>query len=318
MAKNISDAKNYNSSFLYKQYDYETVLTNAIMSADRIEKESENFQDVIISTKRRQTTSVLVDILQSNNVILLYPLKPLPLAMNTFAAKDIRKDGKLKVFIDASQTLQMKDGFWVTKNVDAFVAQLVSAATALIYYSDPKKIYTNSTLVLESTYCFVELFMYIINYLRVSGYSENKERLKYVIALYYLCGVLWKDMNESTRNIAMKVSEIDRRHADIADMLMKDYEEAFVNIDTFIKAISRAFNLTDFTTEVFIDKAIKVIGNGTHFGWEIYPSFSRIITDAYAGVYLNRQKVIEKICARHMITYTNALFSLFQIIVKGK
>ena len=146
MAKNISDAKNYNSSFLYKQYNYDKVIMDAVMTADRIDKSLENFEDVLIATKRRQTTSVLVDVLQSDNIILLDPQKQLPLAFSVFAAKDVKKDQKLRVFIDTTNTLEVKNGFWVCKNVDSFVAQLVSAMAHLIYYADPSRIYTNSNL----------------------------------------------------------------------------------------------------------------------------------------------------------------------------
>lgn len=318
MAKNISDAKNYNSSFLYKQYNYDKVIMDAVMTADRIDKSLENFEDVLIATKRRQTTSVLVDVLQSDNIILLDPQKQLPLAFSVFAAKDVKKDQKLRVFIDTTNTLEVKNGFWVCKNVDSFVAQLVSAMAHLIYYADPSRIYTNSNLTLEGTWCFTDLFCYILDYLRVSGFAQNKERIRYIVALYYQCGILWKDLNESTRNVAMKVSGIDKRHADIAEMFLKgDPESAFVNIDAFVNTLAKSFNLAELTTEVVVEKWVFLLGSGVHFGLEIWPAFSRIITDAYAGVYLNRQKTIEKICAKHMVAYTTDLFTIGQAVKRG-
>lgn len=308
---NIKDAKNYNSSFLYRQYNYAKVLTDAIMTAERIDKNGENFEDVLIVTKRRQTTSVLVDVLMSPNFILLKPNKQLPASMTVFCAKDLKGDGKLKVFIDVTNTLQYKDGFWTVKNADVFVANLVTAATHLIYYTNPARITNNSRLTISGTTCFTDLFCYVLDYLRVSGYQQNKERVKYLVALYYQCGILWKDLGESTRNTAMKIADIDKRHADIAEMFMKNEPEVvFKDIDSFVKFLCGAFKFNDLTTEAFVDKWVYLISG--HFALEVFPAFSRLITDTYSGAYITKQKTIEKVLGANIIKYTTDLFEIIQ------
>ena len=315
MAKDISSAKNYNSSYLYKMYDYSKVVTDAIMTAERINKKEENFKDVIDVTKRRQTTSVLVNVLESDNIILIKPLKQLPLAFSVFCAKDIKNDNKLKVFVDVTKTIGQNNGFWVATNIDAFVAQLVSAMTHLIYYADPAKFYTNAKLTLHGAENYTKLFCYILDYLRVSGYRENQERIKYIVALYYQCGVLWKDLNENARNVAMKVSGLDKRHADIAEMFLKgEPEKYFADIHSFIDALCINFHLTDLTLETFVDKYVYLIGSGYQFALEIFPAFARVMTDTYSGKYLTRQKTIEKICGNGIVEFTTDIFEVGKAI----
>ena len=311
MARNISDAKNYNSSYLYGNYEYSKLIGQAIMSAERINKNEENFEDVRIVTKRRQTTAVLINVLESPNVILLKPNSPLPAAFRVFVAKDNRVDNKVRVFIDISEIIELKDGFWVCKNADVFIAQLVAAMTHLIYYVDPSKIYTNAKLTLHGTENFVKLFGYIFDYLRISGYSENKERIQYIVALYYQCGVLWKDLNENARNVAMKVSGIDKRHADIAEMFLKgEPEKAFVDINAFIKALAVNFKLEGLTLEIFIDKWMYLYGAGYQFAVDIPPAYFKMITDTYSGMYLTKQRTLDKICGKGIIEITTDLFEI--------
>lgn len=301
MAK-IVNAKNYNLSYLYNKVpEYGKAMTDAIMAYDRIDKTLANFEQILIDVKRRQTTSILVDILQTPNIVLIYSDKPMPVAFNVFAAKDIKTDNKLKVFIDVSMTIKMSDGFWIPKDIDKLVAQLVNAMTYLIYYADPDRMITNTRLMNDSTKAFVDLFAYILDYLRVSGFGENRDRIVYLTAIYYLVSICRKDLNESTRSIAMKVSGLDKRHADIAELFMNDPEHQLLDLNNFITFLAQAFKLNDLTTEVFVDKWIYVFGAGYQFALEIMPAFIRMITDAYSGTYINRQKNIEKVIGKSIV-----------------
>ena len=188
--------------------------------------------------------------------------------------------------------------------------------TYLIYYADTDRIVANTRLTLDSTKAFVDLFCYILDYLRVSGFAENRSRITYLTALYYQCGILWKDLNDSTRSVAMKVSGLDKRQADIAEIFLTDPKVAFVNINAYITFLAKAFKLNDVTTEVFIDKWIYCFGSGYQFATEICPAFLRMITDTYAGTYLTRQKNIEKILGKSIVSVTVDIFEIGKAIKK--
>ena len=301
MAKLIN-AKNYNLSYLYNKVpEYGKNMGDAILSFERIDKTLANFEPVYIDVKRRQTMSVLVNVLESENVILLYSNKPMFSAFNVFAARDQKTGGKLKVFIDASTTLEFKDGFWYPKDIDKFIAQLVNATTYMIYYADPDRITTNNRLLNDATKAFVDLFLYILDYLRVSGCTENRDRIAYLTSIYFLTSLCGKDISDSTRAIAMKVSGLDKRHADIAEIFLTDPLKQLIDINAYITFLASAFKLNDLTTEVFVDKWIYLFGAGYQFALELLPAFIRMITDAYSGTYINRQKNIEKVIGKSIV-----------------
>ena len=315
MAKLIT-AKNYNMSYLYNKVPgYSETLTTAIMTSERIDVNTEKFEPVVIDTKRRQTTSILVDVLKSPNIVFIMPTKSLPSAFNVFAAKDLKTDNKLKVFVDISLTITEKDGFYVPKKIDEFVAQLVDAMIFLIYYADPDRLITNARLVQDSTKAFVDLFCYVLDYLRVSGYSENKDRIMYLTAIYYQTSVLYKnEINDSIRSVAMKVSGLDKRHADIAEIFLTNPETQILDIDKFIKFLAGAFKLNDLTTELVVDKWLYLFGSGYQFALEIAPAFFKLISDTYAGAYITRQKNIEKVLGKNIVTVEKDLFEIGQLV----
>ena len=315
MAKLIT-AKNYNMSYLYNSVDgYSELLAHAIMSSERIDVNSEKFEPVVIDTKRRQTTSVLVDVLKSPNIVLIYPEKSLPSAFNVFAAKDRKSDGKLKVFIDISTTITERDGFYVPKKIDEFVAQIVAAMIYLIYYADPDRLITNARLVQDSTRAFVTMFCYVLDYLRISGFSENRKRIMYLTAIYFQTSVLYKnEINDSIRAVAQKVADLDKRQADLAEIFLTDPGAQLLDIDKFIKFISGAFRLNDLTTELVVDKWLYLFGTGYQFSLEIAPAYFRLVTDTYAGAYINRQKNIEKVIGKDVVSVTKDIFDIGQSV----
>lgn len=165
----LEASKNFNSTYLYGKGDYSKALMGAITNGERIDKKSEAFSGIVEDVKRRQTTSILVDVLNSSNVVPLRLNKSLPSAFTVFTGKDIKGDGKTKVFIDCTYILDVKNGFYVAKKIDVFVAYLVDAMTNLIYYAEPSRILTNNGVVEEGARCFSLLFTYILDYLRISG-----------------------------------------------------------------------------------------------------------------------------------------------------
>lgn len=309
MSKYIT-AKNYDSAYIYGLYNYGELLVKAINSGNRIDIKSKKAEDILYNIKQRQTTNVLYDFIQSPNVILLKLDKALPQAFNVFSAKDIKIDNKNKVFIDCTNTIEEKDGFYINKNINILVAQCVSAMTYLIYYADPSRLISNQSLIQDSTTAFVDLFCYILDYLKVSGYREYNGRIRFFVACYYLIGILWKDPTPNVYNIATKVSGLDTRKANIADMFLTNPKEQLKDINSFITFLSKACTLNDLTTEVFVDKFVYICGNGTQFAVEILPAFLKLITDTYSGTYIVRQKSIEKILGRQIITITNDIFNI--------
>lgn len=310
MARDIKSAKNYDAAYIYGLYNYQELLIKAINSGERINPKTEKFANVAFATKQRQTTSVLVDVMNSPNVVLLRNQKALPQAFSVFAAKDAKADNKIKAFIDVTDVITEKDGFYTAKNIDRFVSQLVAAMTYLIYYADPKRITSNQNLILHSTKAFTDCFCYVLDYLRVSGYKENKDKIRFLVATYYLVGMMWKDANESTMNVAMKVADIDKRHADIADMFLTDPENQLKDINAFITFLAKSFKLNDLTTELFLDKYVYLFGTGTQFAVEIVPAFLKMITDAFSGSYIVRQNTLEKVLGKQIVEVTQDLFTI--------
>lgn len=300
--------KNYSSAYIYSKGNYESPLLNAIMTCNRVDKKSKEFQGVVDDVKRRQITSVLSEVMMSNNIVLMINNKPLPQTFTIFAAKDVKDKGQLKVFVDITNVVDYKNGYYVCNRVDALSAFLVSAMDHLIYYTDPHRILTNSIMCTSSTDAFVSLFCYILDYLRLSGYTENKSKIMYMTAMYYQTSLLCKDISDSTRNVAAKIAGITPREAKVFDILYD--EDDLLNIKTFIDKLTELFKFKGFTAEVFIDKWIYLFGVSTLFASELYPAFSTLLTNAYSGAYLNQQKTIEKCVGREMVEYTNALFKV--------
>lgn len=302
--------KNYASTYIYMKGDYERPLINTIMTCDRIDKHSERFESIIVDIKKRQETTVLVDVLMSDNVVLMTNKRPCPDAFSVFTAKDIKSTNKeMKVFIDCTSIIVEKNGFYVCNRADVLIAYLISAMTQLVYYTDAKRILTNTSLCIACTDSFVSMFYYIIDYLRLSGAAQNKMKLYYLIAMYFQSSVLLKPIDDLSKNTASKIAGINSRESNLVDILY-DEEKDFKDIKTFIDKLCDIFNFKGFTVDVFIERWRYLFGRGTQFGPELYPSFSSILTNAYCGCYLNQQKTIEKVVGRNIVTYTSALLNV--------
>ena len=66
MAKMLSNAKNYNTSYLFSKVpSYNDQMAQAIMSGERLDVNAEKFEQVALEVKHRQTTAVLVDVMRS-------------------------------------------------------------------------------------------------------------------------------------------------------------------------------------------------------------------------------------------------------------
>lgn len=304
--------KNFGDSYLYNIGKFEKSLMEFMMSAEVINKEHQSFEDIKYEVKRRQVTSSLLKVLMSNNVVLLRGNVELSRAFKVFAAKDIISgDKKTKVFIDVTNIIKSDGGNYSinSRNVDILVSHLLNAMNTFIYWVEPNKLINNTTLVETGTKAFSDMFTYIIDYLRVGGVENVRERTKYISALYYQCGLLCKDLTDSIRNRAKKISGISQREADIIETLMGP--DPFKNIYTFIEALAKVLRIDNqLKLDNFIEKWAFIYGSGTQYGTELYTCFASILTNAYVGAYINNQKTIEKVLGKTLVEFTNALFKV--------
>lgn len=305
-------AKNFGDSFLYKTGGFENTLLTFMMNAEIINKDNPSFEDIMYEVKRRQVTSSLMKVLMSNNVILLKGNVGLSRAFKVFAAKDIlSRDKKTKVFIDVTGVIDSKDGEYSmqSRNADILVSHLLNAMNTLIYYSEPNRLVNNSSLVEAGTKAFADMFTYIIDYLRVGGVDNVRERTKYMAAMYYQTGLLLKEQTESTRARARKLAGLNQRECDIIETLMGP--EPFKDINTFIIALCKVLRIDgQLKLDIFIEKWMHQFGTGTQYGTELYPCFASMLTNAYVGSYINNQKTIEKVLGRSLVDFTNTLFKV--------
>lgn len=304
--------KNFGDSYLYKLGNFEKSLMQFMMSAEIIDKNHPSFEDIKYEVKRRAVTSSLTKVLMSDNVILLKNNIGLSRAFKVFAAKDIISgDNKTKVFVDVTDIIKSTDGSYSIepRNVDILVSHLLNAMHTFIYWVQPARLLNNTALVDSGTRAFADMFTYVIDYLRIGGVDNVRERTKYISALYYQCGLLCKDITDSVRIRARKLSGLSEREADIVETLMGP--EPFKDINNFINALSKVLRIDgQLKLDNFIDKWAFVYGSGTQYGTELYTCFASIITNAYVGAYINNQKTIEKVLGKTLVEFTNAVFKV--------
>lgn len=311
----MGKVKTFANSYLYTRVpNYERNLMEYVMQAERLDKKSEAFFGIIEDTKRRQTSAVLSRVLARDDLIISSYSKPLPSSFKVFACKDVKEGGTVKVFIDVSGLIVEKNGFYNCNKIDVFCSHLLSAMTMMVYVNQPMKIIGNSTITISGTECFVALASHIFDYLRLNGYAENKNKISYIIAMYYQVNMLGLDReDQSTKNLAAKVSGLQLRDINTMEIFYED--EALINIDALLKSLTETFKLKGMTTDIFVEKWSWFFGTGTHFGCELFTSFAKMITDAYCGSYINNQKSIEKCCGRSIVEFTTAILRVGEDVI---
>ena len=311
--------KNHSSSYIYNKAasEYDRHLLNTIMTARRIDKKSEQFDPVIQDVKRRQISSTLLDVLLNDNVVLLMCNKNMPAAFSVCCAKDLKYDKGLKVFIDLNPVVQLKNGFYYPTNINALIAFLTNAMTNLIYYTEPRRILSNSNLTLYGTNAFVNMFCYVLDYLRLSGYTESPGKISYLTAIYYQVCILQKPLTDTIKTVAAKIADISLQEAHTYDFLY-DEEKDFINIHTFLTKIVDLFKLDGLTLDVLVEKWLYLFGTGTQFALELFPPFAAAITNAYVGAYLNQQKQIEKCIGKNLLNkFSSELLNIGKSTIVG-
>lgn len=304
--------KDFSNSYLYSMTpSIEKKIFEFIMEAEEIDKDSEAFSDLRSDLKRRQVTNSLIKVVDSKNIILMISKNPLPKAFKVFCATDVKGDNKKKIFVDCSEIVRFKDGIYKCRDIDIFVAYMVSAMTSRIYYVDPMRIVTNAGIINKGASIFSSLFTHVIDYLdKISIVPSTKAKCIYLSSLYYITNILGLEINDNRKAICRKISGISEREEDVISIQLDD--EWNLNIKFFIREVSKILRLNKLTLEVFVEKWILLYGTGTHFALELFPSFSSMVTDAYVGCYINNQKTIEKIINRDLVEFSNTIFKIGQ------
>lgn len=301
--------KTFDNCYLYQleQNKNNKNLVNYILTADRIDKQSTAFRGIVEEEKRRQRSSILHTVMMMNKVELCIGHVELPRSFKVFEAKDIRlgKNAETKIFIDVTNLIQLKDGYFVCPKIDVLITYLFNALGYLLYSESPDKLLNNSNITIAGTECFVAMFNFIIDYLRVIGFSQNKERISYLAALYFQKNVLGKDLDTYSKNMAARVAGINSTDIKAFDLYFE--ESDFEDINIFLSMITSTFKLKGLTTEVFVSKWMYLYGVGTQYATEFFPAFSSVIISAYCGSYIVNQKQVERCCGRSMVTFCESI-----------
>lgn len=311
--------KNFADTYLYNKGSYEKNIFNYMMNCEYIDKNDSSFEDLKFDIKKRQVTTTLTRVLESNQVKLCIGQTALPKAFKVMVAKDIRGDKSLKVFIDVTGLIEKKNGVYSYRaaDVDILVAYLLSALNAKIYFSDISRIANRSNLIREGCICFSGLVYYILDFLRLCSAPNAKARVQYFSSMYYQVCLLGKDpTDEGSINRALSVSGLSERDAAMIDIYTDKIKDPYMNVDTFVKSLASILNAQSLTLDIFVDKWMWLLGTGTHFGTELYTSFSDILINAYVGCYLNNQTTIEKITGQNLVNYINELFKLGSELIR--
>lgn len=308
------DAKirSYGDTFLYPKGNYEKPVYKFLMSANRIDKNDRSFEDIRYEVKRRQMYKSIVNVLDHNNVVLLYENNSsgLPRSFKIFTCKDVKAgDGKKRVFIDVTGIISDKDGQYNinSRSVDTLIAYLLAAMVELIYYTDPSKIVNKSAIVTSGGESFAKLVFYIVDYLRVGNVEKIREKVFYISSRYFEECLLQKS-GSTVENRAKNLSGLTSREIDVLNLYIDP--DSFKNLDTFIHTLSKALKDERLDTTTFFEKWRWLYGPSTAFATELFTPFSKMLTDVYVAAYINNQKTIEKVLGNSFITYTKELLQM--------
>ena len=307
--------KTYANTYLYSQYnEYEKKMYEFIMTADRINTNSEQFADLLYDFKRRNVGNNLLRILTSENVILgIKGGISLPKAFKVFVAKDVKESkDKMKVFIDVSDIIILKNGSYVCTKIEWLTSYIINAMVSFIYAMNESKIVGNASVLKDGGEAFAKCFTYIIDRMyKITTVPNFRNKVEYISTLYYQVNLLGKSLEKNYDSIkanAMRIADIDPKLAQVVDITLN--EKDFLNIDTFCQAVGRIFTLRDLKTSNITALWMQAFGTGTIFGMEFFPAFSAMLTDTYIGGYINQQMTIEKITGTAMVSFTKTIFQI--------
>ena len=307
--------KTYSNTYIFNQYpDYEKKMFGFIMNAERIDTSSNEFKDILYDFKRRNVSNALLKIITSKNVVLcINPGNSLPKAFKTFVAKDVKQDKtSYKAFIDVTDCISFKNGAYVCSRIDWLISYTISAMVNYIYAVAENKLVGNASVLKDGGEAFSRAFSYVIDRMyKISTVQQLRRRIEYASAIYYQVNLLGKSLDKNYDSIkanAMRIADIENKDAQIVDLMFKDTD--FLNIDTFVSALTRVFNFKDLKTSNVIAVWMQAFGTGTVFALEFFPAFSTMLTNTYVGGYLDQQLTIEKVTGTAMVSFSKTILQI--------
>ena len=309
--------KSYPDSYLYnidpsgKGREVAKLNNNAlkeyILSATRItDKTSGAFLGVFEGLKRSQKSSVLVSVLMMDQVQLCIGKFELPKAFKVFDAKDPKNNKQNRIFIDLTGLVEFKDGYYTCKRFDVLTAYLMDALVYLLYRWSPEKLINNSNIISTATNNYISMFTYILDYVRVANFRENKNKISYFIGLYFIHNMMGLPIDDYSRRIAAKAAELSVGDIRGFDLYVDD--DTFTNINTFLGWLIKTFKLNGLTLRIFVQKWAYNYGTGSEYATELFSSFLVLMMNAFSGSYIVNQRQIERCCGMvNLVKLWNAI-----------
>lgn len=312
--------KNFSDTYLYNKGEYEKNLVNFLLTAHRVNKDSDSFKDIAEDIKKNRTANYFNKVVASPKTIFCIGETSLPRAFKVFIGKDIKSNSNdLCLFIDVTGIIKENNNSYSYNRQDLgiLVSYILAGSHAMMYYANPSKLTNNVGIVENSSMCFAKMVYYIIDYLRLSADPSMRGKIMYYASKYFQLCVMNKEMGDSVETRALKNAKISEREGQLIEELTLDkIENPYKDYSTFIKSLA-AITKSSLTEEVFLEKWMYSFGAGTHFGVELYPSFANMLIYAYVGAYLNNQKTIEKIVGQDMVDFVNAVNRIGGEMING-
>lgn len=308
--------KNFAQCYLYGLTNsegdvVEKCLFEFLMTAQRINVNDQSFKPILNELKSRVNNAIVIRMLQQGNVVLGIAKKEVPASFKVIAAKDPRDGRKEKIFVDVTGLINYQNGFFICKEIDRLAAYMLGVMTYQIYTKDPNKLTRNGSIQKYSVSAFVKMFGAELDYLRLTGYMNNRNRIQYITGVYFGYSVMGLDIGSARRTAAAVVAQIGQFNSQEAKNADYYYEEEELkNINTFITSLTKTFKLEGLTTDIFVDRWIYLYGKGSHFGVELYPVFLNTVIYAYSGTYINNMKRIESVLGRDLVDLTNSVLKI--------
>lgn len=305
--------KTYNNTFIYSKFPYEENIFRFLINANRIDKDTDKFEDIKYEFKKRQIDNSLLKVLMSKNVILcLSESIPLNTQFRVICARDpkFKSNTDYKIFIDCTGLITLdKSGNYKCRNIDILVSHIVNAMVTMIYHKAENQI-LSTQLISDTMEAFSNLFTHVIDYLaKISVIPSSKSKCQFLACMYFTENIIQKDFNNNFQHIAGKITNLSEREQEM--IMTQCDEEDFDNIKSFVSKLATLIKVPGIKVDNVLDKWMYLYGSNTVFSLEYYPALSAMLTDAYCGAYINNQKTIEKVVGNTLVSYTK------NVIAKG-